>query len=705
MTRQTTNQTHQQKPTATPSASGLLQRKCACGNHTMAGNECAECGKTKRFGLQTKLKVNEPGDIYEREADRIADQVMATPADPTVSGAPPRIQRFAGQATGQADTAPASVDRVLASPGHRLDPALQQDMGQRFGHDFSRVQVHSGAAAEQSAREVNANAYTVGHNIVFGAGRFAPGTHEGRRLIAHELTHVVQQSGADGSRVDQSDDKRGLPPVSLGQPQLFRQAAIEPHYPTEEEQREIEKILSREVKPTKATPDKPAEKKHLNDDEIRDYVERLKPPFLAELSKLDTGPSASSGDVLKEADAFRVVTRAREAIYKHFGDYASRIVTLTQDETTTPDTRKAANQVLVNFGASPNDALSLAVTIIETKCEQCRDELSQLDDKSKKAVVNGLTTAGFQVEKGAKLRRVAQAVVGGSYAGGDARIRIALETEATVYHTAVHELIHALAHPAFHAAFINERHITEGFTEYFTRDVVSDTQNPYEDPFQKVSRVRKAMTGPFVFASIGGASADESMRLAYFRGRLELIGWRPSGPEEEKAVEEAGGSAKWDPGTARQHAPIYQAQAQAKQGASRNVLGVGFYFTKGSDDKTIAVRYARVIARTEPYAKGQLLLEGKLLGSPVQNPARLGASLGIAAEYQEPYFYAGGGVRFVGTAAPAGGAAHLDVSPFAGFGIRAWQTVRVGAEGFVLLPLTGQDIQIGGGITLGIEFK
>jgi hypothetical protein len=69
-------------------------------------------------------------------------------------------------------------------------------MGQRFGHDFSRVRVHSGGAAEQSAREVNAHAYTVGHDIVFGAGRFSPGTHEGQRLIAHELTHVVQQSGS-----------------------------------------------------------------------------------------------------------------------------------------------------------------------------------------------------------------------------------------------------------------------------------------------------------------------------------------------------------------------------------------------------------------------------------------------------------------------------------------------------------------------------
>lgn len=110
----------------------------------------------------------------------------------------------------------ASVDRVLASPGSPLRPALRQDMELRFGYDFSRVRVHSGAAAEQSARDVNANAYTVGHDVVFGVGRFAPGSQEGRRLIAHELTHVVQQSDTDGKCASQSNEKRSLSLISRG---------------------------------------------------------------------------------------------------------------------------------------------------------------------------------------------------------------------------------------------------------------------------------------------------------------------------------------------------------------------------------------------------------------------------------------------------------------------------------------------------------
>jgi hypothetical protein len=143
--------------------------------------------------IQLRLAINQPGDVLEQEADRIADRAMATPPYTAVSGTPPYIQRFSGQSNGQMDAAPASVDRALASPGRPLEPVLRQDMEQRFGHDFSQVRVHSDPTAEQSAREVNAHAYTVGHNIVFGAGRFAPETQVGRRLIAHELTHVVQQ--------------------------------------------------------------------------------------------------------------------------------------------------------------------------------------------------------------------------------------------------------------------------------------------------------------------------------------------------------------------------------------------------------------------------------------------------------------------------------------------------------------------------------
>ena len=94
------------------------------------------------------------------------------------------------------DEAPAAVHEVLRSPGQALDPAAREVMEQRFGHDFSGVRVHADSKAAQAARAVNALAYTVGRDVVFGAGQYAPHSGAGRRLLAHELAHTVQQRGA-----------------------------------------------------------------------------------------------------------------------------------------------------------------------------------------------------------------------------------------------------------------------------------------------------------------------------------------------------------------------------------------------------------------------------------------------------------------------------------------------------------------------------
>lgn len=194
-------------------APGVLQRKCECGKGTSADGECQACGKQKNslqrktesgatllsnspLGIQSKLSIGASDDPLEKEADRIADQVLAAPTRAAASSAALRIQRFEHHVGDGVTTVPASVDRVLASPGIPLEVTLRHDMEQRFGHDFSQVRIHAGAVAEQSAQDVNAQAYTVGHNMVFASERFVPGMQTGRRLIAHELTHVVQQGGA-----------------------------------------------------------------------------------------------------------------------------------------------------------------------------------------------------------------------------------------------------------------------------------------------------------------------------------------------------------------------------------------------------------------------------------------------------------------------------------------------------------------------------
>ncbi|MBO0860425.1 MAG: DUF4157 domain-containing protein [Chloracidobacterium sp.] len=93
----------------------------------------------------------------------------------------------------QAQTAPSIVYHVLRSPGQPLDVSTREFMETRFGHDFSRVRVHTDPRAADSARALDALAYTVGRDVVFGAGQYTKGSNESRKLIAHELTHVIQQ--------------------------------------------------------------------------------------------------------------------------------------------------------------------------------------------------------------------------------------------------------------------------------------------------------------------------------------------------------------------------------------------------------------------------------------------------------------------------------------------------------------------------------
>lgn len=178
--------------TAAPHAGLRIQRKCACGAHSSSQeDECLECRSKKR--LQPKLAIGASNDPLEAEADRAADRALREAASPAGQGLGP-VPHSAGERSVPAMPAPASVDRALAGPATSLDPGLRRDMSRRFGYDFGRVQVHRGRAAEQSASEIGAEAYTVGQHVVFAAGRFAPATTSGRRLLAHELAHIIQQS-------------------------------------------------------------------------------------------------------------------------------------------------------------------------------------------------------------------------------------------------------------------------------------------------------------------------------------------------------------------------------------------------------------------------------------------------------------------------------------------------------------------------------
>ena len=163
------------------------------------GSSLAEDGVAEMPGeLQAKLAVGSSDDPLEHEADRIADRVMGWPASDALAAAPVRVQRSGGGAASN-KAAPHSVERTLAGGGRPLDPAVRHDMEQRFGHDFFDVRVHDDAQAQASAHDVGALAYTVGRHIVFGPGGMDSQSTAGRRLLAHELAHTVQQSGSTSS--------------------------------------------------------------------------------------------------------------------------------------------------------------------------------------------------------------------------------------------------------------------------------------------------------------------------------------------------------------------------------------------------------------------------------------------------------------------------------------------------------------------------
>ena len=162
--------------------------------------------------LQTKLAINTPGNAYEQEADRVAEQVMRLPASqPACSCGGGCAQCQAGptgKASGQLQPqrigfsglelapVPNSVNEALNSSGQPLDPDTRSFMESRFGHDFGSVRIHHDEPAAKSAQAIHALAYTVGRDVVFGPGQYQPQTTSGRRLLGHELTHVVQQGAA-----------------------------------------------------------------------------------------------------------------------------------------------------------------------------------------------------------------------------------------------------------------------------------------------------------------------------------------------------------------------------------------------------------------------------------------------------------------------------------------------------------------------------
>jgi hypothetical protein len=192
--------------------------------------------------LQCKLEIGAVNDPLEAEADRVADQVMRMPDGEVSLAASPRISRKCqeceeeekhrgtvftkreGAAAREPAEVPASVYGVLDSPGEPLAQDARDFFEPRLGRSLADIRIHAGSQAHESAQAVHAVAYTVGRDIVFTHGRFDPGSISGRRLLAHELTHAVQQGAAHSESASTGKSGSVEPPGADGSSAVIRRS-------------------------------------------------------------------------------------------------------------------------------------------------------------------------------------------------------------------------------------------------------------------------------------------------------------------------------------------------------------------------------------------------------------------------------------------------------------------------------------------------
>lgn len=239
MTRTATTQVAEPTAVSAATAAPFVQRTCTCGASAIVSGKCEACGTDEQLGVerppapdlvQTKLTLGTPGDAYEQEADRIADRIVFSdhasgPFINAVHSVTPGPQRQEEneeeeeeeeEIQAKADGAPhnAGVSQAaaaVASGGQPLGHAERAYFEPRLGRNLGAVRLHTGPAAAAAARAINARAYTLRNNIAFASGAYVPATPQGRRLLAHELVHTVQQGAVRTIRRTCPSDPSQIP--------------------------------------------------------------------------------------------------------------------------------------------------------------------------------------------------------------------------------------------------------------------------------------------------------------------------------------------------------------------------------------------------------------------------------------------------------------------------------------------------------------
>jgi len=228
----------------------------AVANETAPSNQATdtEVERNDRLPIQLKLSVGAANDPLEHEADAMADKVMRMPEKPFVQRkasasccdyddehihlkplsrqVSPFIQT---KAENGGAVSPAVAEGISATQGggSAMNSSTKSFMESRFGNDFSDVRIHTGDYAVQMSKDLNAQAFTVGSDVYFNSGKYAPEQSDGKHLLAHELTHVVQQSGSVGRKVQRQQHPAPVqqPPQQPVQP--APQAAQQPAQPVQ----------------------------------------------------------------------------------------------------------------------------------------------------------------------------------------------------------------------------------------------------------------------------------------------------------------------------------------------------------------------------------------------------------------------------------------------------------------------------------------
>lgn len=223
-------------------AAAVIQRSCSCGTSSDTAAPCAACAAEDKLNVQPKLAINPPGDRYEQEADRIADQVVARRAVPLTSplSITPLVQRQSAEeeeeqlqtsrdvqreaeeeeeetlqrhpAQAQPRPATAAFAQSLSAASHGgqpLDKSTRSSFEKRLGYDLSAVRAHTGENADRLNRQIGARAFTHGNHIFFARGQLDTKSTAGRRLMAHEVVHTLQQGRGAARHTTQSARANG----------------------------------------------------------------------------------------------------------------------------------------------------------------------------------------------------------------------------------------------------------------------------------------------------------------------------------------------------------------------------------------------------------------------------------------------------------------------------------------------------------------